>query len=356
MNLQFLEPKSAEEWDRHVLQLENYSFVLSDAKYRSWQDSSIKSFRYLIFDNEQFVGIVGGIIDNVKIFGNYLECKHNPMLIPNIDDERKAEILRGVFKKLQEIGHSNNCFLIRLSPLVEYDEIFDKVYLEFGAKESPVHPQDALISQYFDISKSEEDLRHEMSSSTRNNINKLLKNEDVTVKVVKDSSAFDIFKDFYKQTKELKGYRGKSADYLLKEFEYQIHRDMLYFVIGYFKGKPISVWQNSRFGKYMHVYQAGSDVEFREKNVRMTYLLFWESIKLCKELGVEILDLFGGMLPEGYEGKGNPWKGVNDFKMGFGGEKVTYMHPRDIPLKRYYSIYLPYARFRVERRGHTVDW
>jgi lipid II:glycine glycyltransferase (peptidoglycan interpeptide bridge formation enzyme) len=356
MALEFKDPKSAEQWDEYILKLENYSFVLSDAKFRYWENTPQESFRYLIFDNDEFVGVVGGVIDRVKIFGNYLECKHNPMLVSGLEEDRKINILREIFKKLQQIGYGNNCFLIRVSPLLQYDEIFDKVCLEFNAKESPMQPQDAMISQYFDMSKSEDDLRHDMSSSTRNNINKLLKNSDVNVEVVRDSSAFDIFINFYNQTKDLKGYRGKGAEALIDEFKYQMDRGMLYFLIGYFKDKPIAIWQNSSIGKYMHVYQAGSDVEFREKNVRITYLLFWESVKLCKELGVDILDLFGGMLPEGYEGKNNPWKGVNDFKMSLGGNKITYMHPRDIPLKQYYTLYLPYARFRVEQRGHTVDW
>jgi len=175
--------------------------------------------------------------------------------------------------------------------------------------------------------------------------------------VFTDMTQFPIFEKFYKETKKLKKYKGKSGHSLKKEFEYQAKNSMLYFVVGYYKNKPISVWQNTRFGKYMHVYQAGSDIEFRQKNVRITYLLFWKTVELCKELGVEILDLFGGMLPEGLENKdSNPWKGVNDFKMSLGGKKVTYMHPRDISLKPYYSIYLPYAKFRVEFKGHTTNW
>jgi hypothetical protein len=353
MDIQFREPQSADEWDSYVLQLENYSFVLSGAKYRSWQDSNIKSFRYLIFDNDQFIGIVVGRIDKVKIFGNYLECKHNPMLIPNINDKSKIEILREVFRKLQEIGHSNNCFFIRLSPLLEYDEIYDKVYLEFNAKKSPVPPQDALISQYFDTSKDIEDLHSEMNKSSRSNVNKLLKDNEYTVKVFTDDSVFPIFKDFYTQTKKYKGYRGKKADNLLNEFKEYQEKEMLYFLVAYYKDEPVTVWQMIRYGKYMHHYQAGSDLKFQEKCTR---LLFYKALELCKDIGVETLDLFGGMVPDGLDEENNPWKGVNDFKMSLGGRKVTYMHPRDIPLKRYYSIYLPYARFRVERKGHTVDW
>jgi lipid II:glycine glycyltransferase (peptidoglycan interpeptide bridge formation enzyme) len=357
VNIQFLEPKTEQEWDNYVLQLENYSFLLSSARFSYLKDSSVDVFRYLVFDNDRFVGVSTGFVDKVKVFGKYLECKHNPILISNLSKEEKGEILNKIFEKLISLAKENRCFFIRISPLVKESEIYEKVYEKFKSKKSPVHPQDSLISQYFDISKSEEDLRHDMSSSTRNNINKLVKNEEVKVKVFTDMTPFPIFEKFYKETKKFKGYTGKSGQSLKKEFEYQEKRGMLYFTVGYYKDQPIAVWQNTKFGKYMHVYQAGSDVKFRQKNVRITYLLFWETVKLCKEKGVETLDLFGGMLPEGIEKKDrNPWKGVNDFKMSLGGKKVTYMHPRDIPLKPYYSIYLPYANFRVQFKGHTTNW
>lgn len=357
MELQFNEPVSDNQWDEYVLQVSNYSFLLSSARYHYIQSIFTKTFRYLIFDGDRFLGVVEGFVDSVKIFGKYLECKHNPMLIEGVNDKEKEEIYRAVFTKLQSIAVENNCFFVRISPLITYDEVYDKVCLEFNTQSAPVHPQDALISQYFDITKSEEDLKHDMSSSTRNNINKLLKNDDISVKIINDNSVFDIFADFYNQTMKLKQYNGHSSASLLKEFQYQQDKGMLYFVVGYYQNKPIAVWQNTKFGKYMHVYQAGSDVKFRQKNIRITYLLFWETVKLCKELGVEILDLFGGMLPEGLENSSkNPWKGVNDFKMSLGGKKITYTHPQDIPLKQYYSLYLPYAKFRVELKNHTTDW
>lgn len=357
MNLQFQEPISDDQWDEYVLQLPNYSMLLSSARCSYEKDNFFNSFKYLIFDNDRFVGIVRGFIDSVKLFGKYLECKHNPLLINSLNDIEKEEIYTEIFKKLKSIAVENNCFFVRVAPLTMGDEIYEKIALQFNAKLAPVHPEDALISQYFDVTKSEEDLRHDMSSSTRNNINKLMKNDDISVKVVTDDSVFDIFIDFYKQTMQLKKFRGHSSSSLIKELKYQLDKNMLYFVVGYCKQKPIAIWQNTKFGKYMHVYQAGSDVSFRQKNVRITYLLFWETVKLCKELGIEKLDLFGGMLPEGLEDREkNPWRGVNDFKMSLGGKKVTYLHPRDIPLKSYYSIYLPYAKFRIELKGHTTNW
>jgi hypothetical protein len=357
MELQFRQPQSDEQWDEYILKLPNYSLLLSSAKFDYLKNNFKDTFRFILFKNDKFVGVLEGFLDRIKIFGNYIECKHNPLLIQDLTDPEKEEILRESFVKLKEIAIRNDCLFIRTSPLISYDEIYNKIYLEFNAKQSPVHPQDALISQYFDISKSEEELRHDMSGSTRNNINKLLKNEDISVKIFNDMSVFNVFEDFYKQTKDFKGYRGTSIQNLKEEFEYQNEKGMLYFVVGYYKNKPISVWQNTKFGKYMHVYQAGSDIQFRQKNIRITYLLFWETVELCKQLGVEVLDLFGGMLPPNFpKDKKNPWRGIDGFKTSLGGTKMTYMHPRDIPIKSYYGIYSPYAKFRVKIKGHTVDW
>jgi lipid II:glycine glycyltransferase (peptidoglycan interpeptide bridge formation enzyme) len=353
MSIKFVKPESSEQWDEYVLNLPNYSFVLSSAKYEHWENSSNQVFRYLIFSDEKFVGIVEGLINKVKVFGKYIECKHNPMLVEDIDSPQKEEILIETLRKLQSIATKNNCFFIRVSPLIEYDEIYDKVLVQFQAREAPIQPRDALISQYFDTTKDIDKLHSEMNKSSRSNVNKLLKDNDITVKVFKDDSVFDVFEDFYKQTKEYKGYRGKSADSLLKELRNFLQKDMLYFLVAYNKSEPVTVWQMVRYGKYMHHYQAGSNLKFNEKCTR---LLFYKALELCKEIGVETLDLFGGMLPEGLEDKNNPWSGVNDFKMSLGGKKVTYMHPRDIPIKQYYNIFYPYAKFRVERKGHTTDW
>jgi len=300
------------------------------------------------------LGVIMGFVDSIKGFGKYLECKHNPLLISGLTKMKKEQVLKEVFKKLRLIAKNNKCFFVRVSPLIKDDEDYLALYQAMNAQKSPVHPQDALISQYFDTTKELAQLHSEMNKSSRSNANKLLKDKDIKVKVFTDDSVFQIFKDFYTETRDYKKYRGKSADKLLKEFEKYLEKDMLYFLVAYNQGKPVTVWQMIRFGKYMHHYQAGSDLQYNEKCTR---LLFYKTLELCKDIGVETLDLFGGMLPESSElNSSNPWKGVNDFKISLGGKKITYMHPRDIVIKGYYSIYFPYAKLRVNLKGHTTDW
>lgn len=340
------------KWDNFVKSFDNYSFLNSSFRYEHEKCSSTFVERYIISNDDTDIGFLIVSIGKTKLFGNYLECKHSPSL--QLISEKAWE---DVFDFCLNLANEKNCFMYRVSPLKVADEVLLNVYKKKGFFEAPIQSIDALISQYFDLKLSEEDLRHGMSDSTRNNLNKLMKNPDVSVKVFNDGSQLELFTNFYKQTELKKGFQGKSVEALTDELKRQIAVNSCYMIVGYFKEVPVSIWQCTVYGKYLHVYQAGSDTEFREKNVRMPYLLYWEAVKLGKSLNCEILDLFGGMTPEGYTGKRHPWIGVNNFKMSFGGTKVTYLHTRDYPIKKsVYMLYYIYAYIRTLLKGYTTKW
>ena len=196
-----------------------------------------------------------------------------------------------------------------------------------------------------------------MNKTKRNLLNRLLKDENVSVKVFRDESQFEIFKDFHNQTTKLKGYTDKPVNLLLSELREQIKKGMCYMLVGYYKSMPIGIWQCTVYGKHMHLYQAGTDTEFRDKNINISYILYWEALKLGKELKCELFDLFGGVVPRECEGKKHPWRGVNDFKQSLGGEKITYMHSRDYPCKKgIYTLYYYYSLLRTSLKGYTIKW
>lgn len=350
--LEFREIHDESQWNNLVLTLPNYSFLNSSARYQYLKEIGGKVFRYMLYRDNVFVGIIAGNIGNSKLFGKFLECKHTPLL-----KESSVELWDEVVSFCKDLAQKNDCFMVRLSPLCEENEELKEVYKANGGINAPIQNIDALISQYFDMSKSEEELRHDMTDSTRNNINKLSKNPDISVRVFDDNSQFETFRNFHEQTKEKKGYVDRPASLLLKELQLQVDNRMCYMIVGYFKDRPISIWQCTVFGKYMHIYQAGSDTEFREKNIRVTYLLFWESVKLAKQLGCQILDLFGGMVPLNYTGKSHPWRGVDAFKESLGGKKIVYMHSRDFAIKKLtYVIYYVYSYIRTTIKGYTIMW
>ena len=350
--IEFREVTNDQEWDKKVLSLPTYSFLNSSARYQYLNNSGSNTFRYCIYQGDNFIGIVAGNIGHSKLFGKFLECKHSP-LVQNSSKELWAEIM----SFCKALGRKNECFMVRLAPLVKEDSNLLDAYASENAVIAPIHNVDALISQYFDMNKSEEELRHDMTDSTRNNINKLSKNPDISIKIFDDDSQFEVFKNFHEQTKKIKGYVDRPAKLLLNELQIQVNNHMCYMIVGYFKDRPISIWQCTVFGKYMHIYQAGSDTEFREKNIRVTYLLFWEAVKLTKQLNCTVLDLFGGMTPPLYTGDKHPWRGVSAFKESLGGEKVVYLHSRDLPLDtaKYWLYYL-YSYVRTTLKGYTIKW
>ena len=348
----FVEINNEQEWDSFVKTFPTYSFLNSSARMRYLKESNQEVIQKYIQKDGINIGIITGSISKTR-FGKVLDLKHSPLL--NNEFKNDTDIWKEVLTELKKIGKEMGCISVRVSPLEIGNENLESVYVDMKTIKSPTHNIDALISQYIDLRKTEEELRHDMSSSTRHNINKLEKDSDISVKIVNDDSMFETFADFNKQTRKVKGFTDKPMDILLKELKIQVDMGMHYMIVGYYKDKPISIWTLTKYGKYGSIYQAGSDTEFREKKIRVTYLLAWESMKLAKELGLETLDLFGGMVPEGCTK--HPWMGVNNFKISLGGKKVTYMHNRDLPISM--ITYLPfycYSYLRTIFKGYPVNW
>ncbi len=352
MKFTFQDIEDDEKWDSYVMKLPEYSFLNSSARYQFNKALNDKSFRYAIFDGEKYCGIIIGSIGSSRLFGKFLECKHSPLFF-----EYTSEYMSDVKEFCRDIAIKNGCFLVRFSPLVQENSLLEEFYKTNGFVKAPIHNVDALVSQHVDLTKSMDELKHDMSSSRKNRLNKLLRDTSVEVKIFNDRSVFDIFRDFHSETVELKGYVDKPIDLLMKELDIQVEHGMCYMIVGYTDGIPVSIWQCSVYGKNMHLYQACSDTKYREKNMLMTTLLYWKTVELGKQLGCKVFDMFGGVVPEGYENKNHPWKGVGDFKESLGGKKITYMHSRDLPIsKTKYSLYYLYSSIRTKAKGYTTNW
>ncbi len=352
MKFTFQDIEDDEKWDSYVMKLPEYSFLNSSARYQFNKALNDKSFRYAIFGGEKYCGIIIGSIGSSRLFGKFLECKHSPLFF-----EYTSEYMSDVKEFCRDIAIKNGCFLVRFSPLVQENSLLEEFYKTNGFVKAPIHNVDALVSQHVDLTKSMDELKHDMSSSRKNRLNKLLRDTSVEVKIFNDRSVFDIFRDFHSETVELKGYVDKPIDLLMKELDIQVEHGMCYMIVGYTDGIPVSIWQCSVYGKNMHLYQACSDTKYREKNMLMTTLLYWKTVELGKQLGCKVFDMFGGVVPEGYENKNHPWKGVGDFKESLGGKKITYMHSRDLPIsKTKYSLYYLYSSIRTKAKGYTTNW
>lgn len=352
MEIFFREIEDDVKWDSYVKSLPEYSFLNSSARFRFNIEVGSKCFRFGIFDGKEFIGVITTAIYHSKLFGNFMDCKHSPLL-----REYTEKYMENVTNFCRDLAREHGCFMFRFSPLVEENDVLNKFYKSRGFFKAPIHNVDALISQHMDLNKSIEELKSDLSSSRKNRLNKLFRDESVEVKIFKSKEMFGLFEDFHNETVKLKGYVDKPISQLMRELSIQQENGMCYMVVGYADSVPISIWQCTVFGKNIHLYQACSSTEYREKNMIMTTLLYWKTLELGKELGCTVFDMFGGVVPKGYENSNHPWKGVGDFKESLGGEKVTYMHSRDFALsKTKYLAYYIYSYIRTRMKGYTINW
>jgi lipid II:glycine glycyltransferase (peptidoglycan interpeptide bridge formation enzyme) len=357
-----IEKVDQDKWDQIATSFSNHSFLNSKARHLHNLDNKVYSDAFLVKEGENCLAFVNYHIQDSK-WGNYLYCQNSPLLKDAISEEKLNKIFNLINEELKKRARDHKCFLARISPFVKkgsqnsYEIVKSSIQnCKTRLIEAPTPPIDALISQYIPLDRSEDKILKDMRSSTRYNIRKTGRAKHLEVKATHGKEDLDTFIKLHEQTRELKGYIGKPLDKLKDELELYAKHDMLYTLTGYYEDKPIGSWILLRYGNLLSNYQAGLDTKFRKKNVRINYLLFWEAVKLGKKEGIQYLDLFGGMKPEDCSDK-HPWSGISNFKQGFGGKTVSYIHPRDIVIKPilYWPNYI-FNTLRYKRRGYCLKW
>jgi lipid II:glycine glycyltransferase (peptidoglycan interpeptide bridge formation enzyme) len=108
-----------------------------------------------------------------------------------------------------------------------------------------------------------------------------------------------------------------------------------------FEGEPVAAALIAQFGDtatYLHGASSS-----RHKETMAPYLLHWTAIREAKAAGLKRYD-FWGVAPENADEK-HPWFGITRFKLGFGGERISYVGAWDMPNSRFW-----YGAYRLARR------
>lgn len=333
-------------WDSLVRSMPMYSFLNSSARFNYVKEYFKNGGRIAIYNDDTLIGVCNWYVIHSKI--PYIYTQHSPLVVKQEDSK---EFLKTIITYLKTKAKQLKCAFIQLSPLTT-----DRNFLpDTEYKLSPVANTDALITLHIDVTKSVEDLRMEMSSSCKNNVNKLTKDPNITTKIYNDDSQIELFLKLLKETQKDKNYYDKSDEMFKYELTQYAKAGMLYSTVGYLNNEPIGIRVNVKFGNVLTDYQASISSLAREKGIRIAYRLAYETMLLAKDLGCSYWDMFGGMTPE--NSTDHPWKGVEEFKLSFGGSKITYAHPIDIPINKVlYPISYIYRKYRTEKAGFTIDW
>lgn len=234
-------------------------------------------------------------------------------------------------------------YLSRLGELAS----FAKVNLK--KPRADVQPPD---STFLDLSLSEEDLLKEMKERCRRNIKKAEKN-GVRIRAVTASSPdfekdLDSFYALYKETAARDGIGLHPLSYykdlLLRGEKSKGTKDeskITLYIASHEEndlGAIITLFQKD---EAIYLYGCSSN---KKRNLMPNYLVQWTAIRDAKSYGSKIYDFYG-IPPTGSEN--HPMHGLYLFKTGFGGCEVHRPGSIDIPLSRFYPLYILAEDFRA---------
>ncbi len=251
----------------------------------------------------------------------------------------RADISEINFEELKEVSKRENIFFVKIDPKnSNQDSKANFRASNFKLRTSlPVQYQHTTV---INLEQSYEEFLASLKSKHRYNL-KVAEKNGVSVEISDSNEALDTFLDLYKKTTLRQGYTGRSAEYLKTVFETlkEFNKDLVYIATAKFEGRAVSSWMLVLYEDTIIYPYGGSSDENR--NVMATYKLVSEIFNWGKSKGKKYFDMFG------IDAK-NPEDGYSRFKLGFGGEYVTFADTKDIVFNKFiyffYKIWEKFAR------------
>ena len=294
--------------------------------------------------------------DKIWRFGEY---SNNDLLLPM--SVLKVRAKRGTFllvqhclgiseillNKLKELAKKENCSFIRVAPLMGKNKNNEKLFTDFGFKNSPIHASAYEATLKLDLNLSEEDLLKNMRKTTRYIIRQALKNPEMELVKSNKTEDINLYQGLNEKIAKHQKFTPFSLKFVKNEFEvFNKENQALLFFIKYkeeiIASALVIFW--SGIGFY---HQAALDPSYHK--IPAAYLLQWEAIREAKKRGCRAYDFWGYVDPK--KQPGHPWAGPTLFKMGFGGKIYEYMETRDLPVSKKYWLTWGFEKIRSKKRG-----
>lgn len=304
-----------------------------------------KSSQYEWENNGEVIGAAQVLerVVSIPVFGSMkmLYVPKGPLMV-DWSDENSRKI---VFDGLRAVANERNAFLLKIEPEVivgfgegseksktSYDVMIELKNDGWRYSNEQIQFKNSVL---IDLSKSEEELLAGMKQKTRYNV-RLATKKGVIVRVGKANDFESIFK-IYAETAIRDGFAIREKDYYLTVWEKFYKSGNLSPLIAEVEGEMVSALMLFHSGeKSWYVYGMSSA---QHRNKMPTYLLQWEAIKLSKQKGCRVYDMWGA--PVDFSEKDPLW-GVYRVKKGFGGQVQRTIGSYDLPLKPFY--YWLYSR------------
>lgn len=322
------EVKDKKAWESFNTSFDHPSFFQSWHWGNVQKAAGVEVLRLGIFHGKEVVGIMQ-VADVKARRGHFLHIRGGPVI-----NTWNKSLAHKIIRFLKILAKEKGASFIRFSPLVNASlNLYKEIFEEIGCVLSPTHNIDAENRWVLDLTRSESQILSNMRKTTRYLIKK---SQNLNIEIVKSNKVADInkFLKLYKQTFEIKHFVPHSL--IQEEFNEFNNHNMAIIYMASLNEELISTAIVIYYGSEA-IYRHGA-TSIRGRKLPGSYLIQWEAILDAKKKGHKRYNFFG-ISPDENK-KNHPWYGLTLFKMGFGGERVDFMHSMDFPIGfRYWITY-----------------
>lgn len=321
--------KDRQAWDSFVLSSPASSFLQTWA----WGDLQAELgqtfWRYIIEDGQSIKAVV-------LIIKRALPLGACWLYIPGFCSPVSGEAWQVLQAELLKLGKKENAMFIRLDGLA--DNNFLPTDWQKSARE--VQPKDTLL---LDITKTEDELLLAMHAKTRYNI-RLAEKHGVTVRFSTEAKDVDAFMILANQVSSRSAFHYHPVGYYRALMNVLGTSGQAEIAVAEYNGRPLAIHIMAYAGTKATYIHGASSTE--EKKLMASHLLYWETIKRAKTKGCATFDFYG-IAPENANDT-HPWAGVTRMKIGFGGQRVSYMGAYDLVLKPFWYMVMNLVKKTVK--------
>jgi lipid II:glycine glycyltransferase (peptidoglycan interpeptide bridge formation enzyme) len=300
-----------DEWQRYFIQTSKYN-LSQDWEYGEFRKATSKwqVRRFKVLELEKVVGIFQCYEKSLPIFSflGVVYINRGPLLLEEFSNVRFGELLHFIKKQFSIL---NGKTLI-LSP---FKELSQELIEEMRTRKFIQMFTNTYVTSYLNLIKSEDQIRKELHSKWRNQLNSAEK-KSISFIVDRVGDYDDFILETYSKMSNEKGFDTITNIQLRTLFsEYRKSNNLFVFVGLNEFNEPLSFKIFIGYGESVVYFIGWASLDGRQANAPK--LLIWNAIKYLKSKGYTEMDL-GGMDPINLPG-------IAKFKQGLGGTDATFI-------------------------------
>ncbi|MEK7631561.1 MAG: peptidoglycan bridge formation glycyltransferase FemA/FemB family protein [Patescibacteria group bacterium] len=321
-------------WDAFVASTRRTSFQQSWAwgQFKDRVGTSI--IRLAVVDGDQIVGVVQALHEPWRFGQSTLSVFSGPVVDARLPVPQYQTALGLLLKALKQEAKARGVMFFHLEPAIEQcnESLFKQFQVELKLQRAKAFQP--LDTQMLDLHQDEAALLAAMHEKTRYNI-RLAEKRGVQVHVATGAGVAEALEQFIvlnKQTATRDKFSSHASAYYRRLHEY-LGDDVLRVYVATFEKQPIAANIVVHFGDTAtYVHGASSNAH---RNVMAPHLLQWRQILDAKLAWKNWYDFYGIQTPQRARASkhGATWAGITRFKLGFGGQTVSYLDAYELPLR-----------------------